>query len=216
MKKVRTMEEAYRVFEYLGMKEVTKKWQKAKGTEVWELPFKTMYYNGSGEINRFSMYRNGYIRKMIVNSETGASYSCYQLNRVRKVEKFVKDYEWLTKNDGNGDYADMKWTGKYNKIYNNERIMIDNHRDRVIYLCNYILKNYYNNSKMSLVGDYTRLRVSEIHGKFWRQELEENPLPFDGDEHNLALEHFKKIPKESFTNVDDIQVIINGHRYNLV
>ena len=36
MKKVRTMEEAYRVFEYLGMKEVTKKWQKAKGTEVWE------------------------------------------------------------------------------------------------------------------------------------------------------------------------------------
>ena len=94
--------------------------------------------------------------------------------------------------------------------------MIDNHRDRVIYLCNYILKNYYNNSKMSLVGDYTRLSVSEIHGKFWRQELKENPLPFDGDEHDLALEHFKKIPKESFTNVDDIQVIINGHRYNLV
>ena len=213
MKKVRTMEEAYRVFEYLGMKEVTKKWQKAKGTEVWELPFKTMYYNGSGEINRFSMYRNGYIRKMIVNSETGASCSCYQLNRVRKVANFVKDYKWIDLE--NGDYT-QKWTGKYNKIYNNERIMIDNHRDRVIYLCNYILKNYYNNSKMSLVGDYTRLRVSEIHGKFWRQELKENPLPFDGDEHDLALEHFKKIPKESFTNVDDIQVIINGHRYNLV
>ena len=164
MKKVRTMEEAYRVFEYLGMKEVTKKWQKAKGTEVWELPFKTMYNNGSVETNRFSMYRNGYIRKMIVNSETGASYSCYQINRVRKVEKFVKDYEFI------GDTYNTKWTGKYNKIYNNERIMIDNHRDRVIYLCNYILKNYYNNSKMSLVGDYTRLRVSEIHGKFWRNE----------------------------------------------
>ena len=213
MKKVRTMEEAYRVFEYLGMKEVTKKWQKAKGTEVWELPFKTMYYNGSGEINRFSMYRNGYIRKMVVHSETNASYSCYQLNKVRKEAEYFKDYEWIDLE--NGDYT-QKWTGKYNKIYNNERIMIDNHRDRVIYLCNYILKNYYNNSKMSLVGDYTRLRVSEIHGKFWRQELEENPLPFDGDEHELALEEFKKIPKESFTNVDDIQVIINGHRYNLV
>ena len=58
MKKVRTMEEAYRVFEYLGIKEVTKPWQKAKGTEVWELPFKTMYNNGSVETNRFSMYRN--------------------------------------------------------------------------------------------------------------------------------------------------------------
>ena len=213
MKKVRTMEEAYRVFEYLGMKEVTKKWQKDKGTEVWELPFKTMYYNGSGEINRFSMYRNGYVRKMIVNSDTNASNSCYQINRVRKEAEYFKDYEWIDLE--NGDYT-QKWTGKYRKRYANKRIMIDNHRDRVIYLCNYILKNYYNNSKMSLVGDYTRLRVSEIHGKFWRQELKENPLPFDGDEHELALEEFKKIPKESFTNVDDIQVIINGHRYNLV
>ena len=207
------MEDAYRVFEYLGIKEVTKKWQKAKGTEVWELPFKTMYYNGSGEINRFSMYRNGYVRKMIVNSDTNASNSCYQINRVRKEAEYFKDYEWIDLE--NGDYT-QKWTGKYRKRYANKRIMIDNHRDRVIYLCNYILKNYYNNSKMSLVGDYTRLRVSEIHGKFWRQELKENPLPFDGDEHELALEEFKKIPKESFTNVDDIQVIINGHRYNLV
>ena len=152
MKKVRTMEEAYRVFEYLGMKEVTKKWQKAKGTEVWELPFKTMYYNGSGEINRFSMYRNGYVRKMIVNSDTNASNSCYQINRVRKEAEYFKDYEWIDLE--NGDYT-QKWTGKYRKRYANKRIMIDNHRDRVIYLCNYILKNYYNNSKMSLVGDYT-------------------------------------------------------------
>ena len=214
MKKVRTMEEAYRVFEYLGMKEVTKKWQKAKGTEVWELPFKTMYNNGGVETNRFSMYRNGYIRKMIVNSETGASYSCYQINRVRKEAEYFKDYEFVDLE--NGDYT-QKWTGKYRKRYANKRIMIDNHRDRVIYLCNYILKNYYNNSKMSLVGDYTRLRVSEIHSKFWRNERENEQLPFfDGDEHELTLEHFKKIPKESFTNVDDIQVIINGHRYNLV
>ena len=208
MKKVRTMEDAYRVFEYLGVKEVTKKWQKAKGTEVWELPFKTMYYNGATEINRFSMYRNGYIRKMIVNSDTNASNSCYQLNRVRKVAKFIKDYKW------NDSENEMIWTGKYRKIYNNERIMIDNHRDRVIYLCNYILKNYYNNSKMSLVGDYTRLRVGEIHGKFWRQELKENPLPFGGDEHDLV----QKVQDEDdkfFSSTDDVQVIINGHRYNL-
>ena len=200
MKKVRTMEEAYRVFEYLGVKEVTKKWQKAKGTEVWELPFKTMYNNGHLEINRFSMYRNGYVRKMIVNGDTNASNSCYQLNRVRKVANFVKDYKW------NDSENEMIWTGKYRKIYNNERIMIDTHRDRVVYLCNYILKNYYRNGKMNLVGDYTRLRVSEIHGKFWRQELKENPLPFfDADEGE-----WKNSP-----NVDDVKVIINGQRYNL-
>ena len=212
MKKVRTMEEAYRVFEYLGIKEVTKKWQKDKGTEVWELPFKTMYNNGSVETNRFSMYRNGYIRKMVVHSETNASYSCYQLNKVRKEAEYFKDYEWIDLE--NGDYT-QKWTGKYLKRYTNKRIMIDTHQERVIYLCNYILKNYYNNSKMSLVGDYTRLRVSEIHGKFWRQELKENPLPFDGDEHDLVRTIQSEDAKHGISPNHKIQVIIDGHRYNL-
>ena len=212
MKKVRTMEEAYRVFEYLGIKEVTKKWQKDKGTEVWELPFKTMYNNGSVETNRFSMYRSGYVRKMVVHPKTNASYSCYQLNKVRKEAEYFKDYEWIDLE--NGDYT-QKWTGKYRKRYTNKRIMIDNHRDRVIYLCNYILKNYYNNSKMSLVGDYTRLRVGEIHGKFRRQELKENPLPFDGDEHDLVRTIQSEDTRHGISPNHKIQVIINGHRYNL-
>ena len=46
MNKVKTMQEAYKVFDLLGIKEVTKPFQKRKGTEVWELPQKTMYYNG--------------------------------------------------------------------------------------------------------------------------------------------------------------------------
>ena len=46
MNKVKTMQEAYKVFDLLGIKEVTKPFQKRKGTEGWELPQKTMYYNG--------------------------------------------------------------------------------------------------------------------------------------------------------------------------
>ena len=209
MKKVKTMQEAYRVFEYLGIKDVTKPWQKRKGTEVWELPQKTIYNNGYESINRFTIYRSGYVRKMVVYGKNNASMSCYQLNRVRKVANFVKDYKW------DDDENNMIWTGKYRKIYNNERIMIDNHRDRVIYLCNYILKNYYR--KMHLVGDYTIERMKIIHSEWWRNQRNDEALPFyNGDEHELALEEFKKIPKESFTNVDDIQVIINGQRYKLV
>jgi len=198
MKKVRTMEEAYRVFEYLGIKDVTKKWQKDKGTEVWELPQKTIYNNGHGEINRFTIYKNGYVRKMTVG-RTGGSMSCYQLNLVRKVPNYVKDYKW---DDGEND---MIWTGKYRKIYNNERIMIDNHRDRVVYLCNYILKNYYR--KMDLVGEYTVKRMKIIHGEWWRNERckVENQLPFVDKAVDRILEN----------NIDDIKVIINGHRYNL-
>ena len=149
---------------------------------------------------------------MVVHSETNESYSCYQLNKVRKEAEYFKDYEWIDLE--NGDYT-QKWTGKYCKRYANKRIMIDNHRDRVIYLCNYILKNYYNNSKMSLVGDYTRLRVSEIHGKFWRQELKENPLQFDGDEHDLVRTIQSEDAKHGISPNHKIQVIIDGHRYNL-
>ena len=198
MKKVRTMQEAYRVFELLGIKEVTKKWQKAKGTEVWELPFKTMYYNGATEINRFTIYKNGYVRKMVVGGENNASRSCWQLNRVRKVANFVKDYEW------NDDIRNNEWNGKYRKVYNNERIMIDNHRDRVVYLCNYILKNYYNSNKMNLVGEYTMKRVSEVHGEWWRANRNSYDLPFE-----------ETVERDSWIDDNDVKVIINGHRYNL-
>ena len=195
MNKVTTMEEAYRTFELLGIKNVTKKWQKKQGTEVWELPQKTMYYNGSGAVNRFSIYKSGYVRKMVVHPTSNASYSCYQLNKTRKSDEYFKDYKW------NEDWTKQTWTGKYRKNNRIERIMIDNHRDRIVYLCNYILKNYYRNGKMNLVGEYTMLRVSEIHGKFWRQERENDTLPFDNMMSELK-EH-------------DVQVIINGHRYNL-
>ena len=198
MEKVKTMQEAYRVFELLGIKEVTKPWQKRKGTEVWELPFKTMYYNGHASINRFSIYKSGYVRKMVVYGKNNASMSCYQLNRVRKVSNYVKDWVW------NDETREHEWTGKYRKVYNNERIMIDTHRDRVVYLCNYILKNYYRSGKMNLVGEYTMKRVSEVHSEWWRQgaELTENQLPFKDDDLTIG-------------DINDVQVIINGHRYNL-
>ena len=210
MKKVKTMQEAYRVFELLGIKEVTKPWQKRKGTEVWELPFKTMYYNGATEINRFTIYRNGYVRKMVVYGENNATKGCYQLNRVRKVGNFVKDYKW------NDSENEMIWTSKYRKVYNNERIMIDTHRDRVVYLCNYILKNYYRSGKMNLVGEYTMKRVSEVHGEWWRNERKDDQLPFfDGDEHDLARSFEETVKRDGFIDDNEIQVIINGHRYNL-
>ena len=210
MKKVKTMQEAYRVFELLGIKEVTKPWQKRKGTEVWELPFKTMYYNGATEINRFTIYRNGYVRKMVVYGENNATKGCYQLNRVRKVANFVKDYKW------NDSENEMIWTSKYRKVYNNERIMIDTHRDRVVYLCNYILKNYYRSGKMNLVGEYTMKRVSEVHGEWWRNERKDDQLPFfDSDEHDLAKSFEETVKRDGFIDDNEIQVIINGHRYNL-
>jgi len=194
MEKVKTMQEAYRVFDLLGIKEVTKKWQKANGSEVWELPFKTMYANGVTEVNRFTIYRSGYIRKMVVHPESNASYSCYQLNKTRKSHEYVKDYEWDKEAD------DLVWTGKYRKSERRERIMIDTHQERIVYLCNYILKNYYRNQKSA--GFY---RIYD-----YQVELMQNNKPEPQD---LPFE--KTVERDSFIDNNDVKVIINGHRYNL-
>jgi hypothetical protein len=136
---------------------------------------------------------------MVVHPESNASYSCYQLNRTRKCDEYIKDYEWCEDKD------DLVWTGKYRKSNRTERIMIDNHRDRVVYLCNYILKNYYNKGEYALVGEYTMKRVSETHGEWWRNQRKDDQLPFVDKAVDRILEN----------NIDDIKVIINGHRYNL-
>ena len=199
MKKVKNVKQALEVFELLGVKNVTKPWQKKKGTKVFELPFKTMYSGGYKEVNRFTIYKSGYVRKMLVNDK-GASYTCYQLNRVRKVSNFVKDYKWDSiKNES-------YWTGKYNKRYNNERIMISNHEDRLVYLCNYILKNYYR--KQSGASFY---RINDYQVSLMKRNQEDS-CELD----KIRKPHLHNLPfddKPVYT--DEIKVIINGQRYNL-
>ena len=204
MNKVKTIEEAQRVFDLLGIKEIGKRWQHKKGTWVYELPFKTMYQNGNAEINRFSVYKSGYVRKMVVYGKNNASMSCYQLNKTRKSDEYVKEYEWQTKGVGDNCRQVQVWTGKYLKSNRMERILIDRHDDRVVYLCNYILKNYYRNSKMNLVGEYTQERVKVIHEEWWRSQRNERDLPFE-----------ETVERDSWIDDNDVKVIINGHRYNL-
>ena len=203
MNKVRNISEALNTFELLGIKDVTKKWQEKKGTRVYELPFKTMYDNGYEAVNRFTVYESGYVRKMVVYGKNNASMSCYQLNRTRKVDEYYKDYKW------NEDFTKQTWTGKYRKSDRTERIMIDTHEDRVIYLCNYILKNYYRNSKCGLVGEYTMKRVAEVHGEWWRQNSDylKSKQEMSQEEAHYA--------NPVHPEPEDVQVIINGHRYNL-
>ena len=198
MKKVENANQAIEVFQLLGIKDVTKDWQRSKGTKVFELPFKTMYANGYKEINRFHITKSGYVRKMLVNSK-GASWCCYQLNRTRTKKYFYKDYRY------NFDTKESKWTGKYCKSKRKERIMIPNYEDRLVYLCNYILKNYYRNQQGASFYRINDYQVGEIKRQSVHAEPQSDQLPFNS------------IPEDDkfFSSTDDVQVIINGHRYNL-
>jgi len=188
--KVKNGQMAEFMFDLLGIKDVTKPYQKKRGTQVFELPFKTMYANGYKEVNRFTIYKNGYVRKMLVK-DNGASYCCYQLNRTRKKEYFIKDYKWDYQKD------ESVFTGKYRKCVGKERIMIPDYEDRLVYLCNYILKNYYRNQQGASFYRINDYQVNQIK-----------------EQSSLHCDHIPKSNDLPFRE-DDVKVIINGHRYNL-
>ena len=193
--KVKNVHQARAIFDLLGIKDVTKDFQSKRGTQVFELPFKTMYANGYKEVNRFTIYKSGYVRKMLVK-DNGASYCCYQLNRTRKKEYFIKDYKWDYQKD------ESVFTGKYRKCVGKERIMIPNHEDRLVYLCNYILKNYYRSQKSA-----SFYRINDYQAGLIKQLSEETRENYNKNE---------QLPFKDSSEPSDVQLIINGHRYKVI
>jgi hypothetical protein len=166
--KVTTATEALQVFDMLGIKNVSTRRQKQNGTQVYELPIQQMYQSLIPKPLRFACYRSGYVRNV---SEYNSS--AYQINKI-KIKRHI-----LT--------PDLNVT---------ERILIPNYDERIVYLANFILKNYYQKPTY-LINDY----VIEC----LKEERKIN---------NDAREWGDFVNPES-TPVDDIKVIINGHRYNL-
>ena len=168
-----------------------------------------MYANGHKEVNRFHINKSGYVRKMLVNSN-GASWCCYQLNKTRKKEYFYKDYKY------NFDTKESEWTGKYCKQFSKERIMIPNYEDRLVYLCNYILKNYYRNqtgASFYRINDYQVSIIKQLAKE--DKARYDNQLPFGDGGCSYEQAHTPNEDDKFFSSADDVQVIINGHRYNL-
>ena len=72
-----------------------------------------------------------------------------------------------------------------------ERIMIDSWEERIIYLAKYIIKNYYQKTTY-IMSDYVMDCLREAYVRDYNNKPN-NRLPFG----------------------DEVQVIVNGHRYNL-
>ena len=158
MKKITTVDEAMIMFDMLGIKNVSTRRQKKNGTQVYELPIQQMWQTLDPKPLRFACYRSGYVRNV---SEYNTSP--YQINQTKIVPSGYKD-----------------WTCTVRKL-------IPTYDERIVYLANFILKNYYQKPTY-LINDYTIKCLKEAYF-----EQNKTGLPFG----------------------DDIQVIINGHRYNL-
>ena len=170
----------------LGIEDITNYRQEKNGTIVWRLPIKNEW---DGKLIEVASFKTGYVR----NQNSG--YSSYQLNKRYEGEpEYFKDYEWVTKNDGNGDYAKQEWTGKYRAFTTRKCVLIPIEIDRLEYLISYCLKNYY-------IKRANQVADGEFIPK-WKYEAYK-------DEHGKLANIINK------SENPEVKVIINGHRYNV-
>lgn len=164
---IKTVQDVDYIFNLLGIKDITTGRQRKNGTQVYELPIKKMYSTGSDFTMKFACYETGYVRNLSDHLS-----SCYQINKTKEV---LRDVDWSD-----------------TPIRTNERILIPNEDDRLIYLCNFILKNYYQ-KPLYTICNYNKDRMKEVSKEY----------------HQMLWE------KQEHNDVREVQVIVDGHRYKI-
>ena len=130
--------ELLKVFDLLQIKEITTDRQKKQGTQVFKLPMKAYWkYPDYSEPVILATYKSGYVRRLLTNSGAIGGAGMYQLNkRYEGKPEYFKDYEWTER-------GTQKWTGKYRAFTTRKCKLIPNEVDRLQYLLNYAIKNWY-------------------------------------------------------------------------
>jgi len=152
----------------LDIQEVTTERQKKNGTREFELPIKAEY---SKRKIRVASFASGYVRCQLSDA-----YCSYQLNK--RCESEPEYYE-----AGNGLYR--KFTTRTCKL-------IPNEQDRLEYLLNYCIKNYY-------IGKANQVANGDYVPK-WKHE--------DEIKRTKELHVWQEEP--------EVKVIVNGHKYNVI
>ena len=154
----------------LGFQDITTPRQKKNGTKIFKLPIK-MY----GRYIKVGSFKSGYVRRLECIGYR--SDSSYQLNK--RIESEPQYYK-SSKKDSMGRPLYTQFTTRTCKL-------IPNEVDRLEYLVDYCLKNYY--IKQANMID---------NGKFVPKWY-----------HEEKLKHFQHVQQP------EVKVIVNGHRYNV-
>ena len=161
----------------LQMKEITTPRQKKNGTKIFKLPIK-MY----GKYIKVGSFKSGYVRRLECIGYR--SNSSYQLNkRVESEPQYFKS----GKKDSMGRPLYTQFTTRTCEL-------IPNEVDRLEYLVDYCLKNYYV-KQANQVED----------GKFipkWKHEYE--------------MENMRNRYEETAMELDELHVSVNGHKYKVI
>ena len=112
----------YEALDLIGCKHVSTPRQIKNGTRVFRLPFKDAW----GYDIEFATYESGYVRRLVKYGYC----PCYQVNKKCTKSSMVKVTSGPHK-------------GYYYKRHSNERILIEGNGDRLEYLFNYIVRNFF-------------------------------------------------------------------------
>ena len=178
-------------FKLMGIKEVTTARQKKNGTTVYELPIRRLSYTGNSYAYKYAIYDSGYIRDVSDHCHSPWYINKRYITKTKYWNSYYKEY---------GTY-----TG-------NKPVFIENFEDQLVYLANYILKNRYG-SKLYSCCDWNVEQIREQRKFMHDAKWEGNTVTISRDEY-VELQKAKPWIDEPKSE-NDIQVIINGTRYNL-
>ena len=195
-------EKIYEQMQLLDIQDVTSPTQVKNGTIVWRLPIK-----GRGNTHiEYASFATGYVR-----NQGNQCHSNWQINKRVKGEP---QYFKLP----NGDYR--KYVGKVCK-------MIPIEIDRLEYMMKYVIKNdfikraHYNHTKYVHIdtmqaseGYYKdKLKHAQESKEFYKKRSEEYMDKFALAKQNV--EFHEQRANEYRNTINDVTVIIDGHKYKL-
>jgi hypothetical protein len=112
----------YEALDLIGCKHVSTPRQIKNGTRVFRLPFKDAW---NQDID-FATYESGYVRRLV---KLGYC-PCYQINKKKPGYRLIEVKSGPHK-------------GYFYKLRSSERVLIEGNGDRLEYLFNYIMRNYF-------------------------------------------------------------------------
>ena len=184
-------EKIHEQMQLLGIQDVTSPTQVKNGTIVWRLPMK-----GRGNTHiEYGSFASGYVR-----NQGNQHHSNWQINRrVNDEPRYFKL--------SNGDYR--KYVGKVCKV-------IPIEIDRLEYMMKYVIKNEfikcanYNNLRQTKYVYIDQLQESE---NYYKDKLKNLQNKLDLAQQNV--EFHEQRANEYRNTINDVTVIIDGHKYKL-
>ena len=189
----------------LSITDVTTERQVLNGTIVWRLPILS---DRKGKYLEYASFSTGYVRNQGVDC-----HSNWQINK-----RFTGDYEY---------YPDYEWcdktqksikTGKFNRFRSKKCVTIPIEIDRLEYMMKYVIKNefikranYVQEGKFVPKWKYDMARESE---QFSKRRVTEYMDKFALAKQNV--EFHEQRANEYRNNINDVTVIIDGHKYKLI